>query len=469
MNSSRIGRSRTNNDGRRIERRTFLSVVGAGGAALLTRGLNAEQRTLARKPNVIIIVADDLGYADVGFNGCTDIPTPNLDSLAQNGVRFAEGYVTCPICSPSRAGLLTGRYQQRFGHEFNPSLETEAEAFGMPLDQITIAAMLKNAEYATGMVGKWHLGLKPEYHPLRRGFQEFYGFLQGAHSYVNLRKTDRYPILRGTEPIDEPEYLTDAFTREAVAFIDRHSTDPFFLYLTYNAVHTPMQAPQKYLDRFPNIAETKRRTYAAMLSAMDDGIGAVLRKLRDNGLDQDTMIFFFSDNGGPIYVNSSSNLPLNGAKGTVYEGGIRVPFLFQWQRRLPRGTVYKNPVSTLDIFATVAAAAGAEVPRDRKMDGVNLMPYLLGWKRTQPHEILFWRVGDMNAVRKGNWKLARKGNALVFLFDLATDMGEQKNLAKERPDILRELNAAFKAWDAELVPPLWFPAPPKPAPSAPAP
>ncbi|MCI0463525.1 MAG: sulfatase [Gemmataceae bacterium] len=437
----------------------FLPIVGAAVVSLLAQGfwstqaLRAEQAN--RRPNILVIVADDLGYADVGCHGCKDIPTPNIDSLATNGIRCTNAYVSCPVCSPTRAGLMTGRYQQRFGHEFNAGPATLAPPhFGLPLTEVTLADRLKAAGYATGMVGKWHLGYQPQFHPMRRGFDEYFGFLGGAHSY--LQANDRGdPILRGTQPADEKEYLTDAFTREALAFLDRHQKEPFFLYLTYNAVHAPMQAPRKYLDRFPQIQDEKRRTYAAMLSAMDDGIGAVLNKIRQAGLEQDTLIFFISDNGGPPQANASRNDPLNGRKGGVLEGGIRVPFLVQWKGHLPTGQTYDQPVISLDIMPTALAAAGGKLPEDRVIDGVNLLPY---WTRTNlkpPHEVLFWRFGTPMAVRKGNWKLVKDGSQPVQLFDLAADLGETRNLASQQPDVVQELATALKQWDAQLAKPLW--------------
>ncbi|MCA1677181.1 MAG: sulfatase-like hydrolase/transferase, partial [Actinobacteria bacterium] len=250
-------------------------------AGMGTAGPNAQAD---RKPNILLIVGDDMGYADIGVQGATDIRTPHLDALAQHGTRFSSGYVTGPYCSPTRAALLTGRYQQRFGHEFNSGPPENAPAtFGLPLTEKTLADRLKAAGYRTGMVGKWHLGFRPEFHPMKRGFDEYFGFLGGAHSYLDARADKANPILRGTEPVDEPAYLTDAFRREALGFIDRRAagTDPWFLYLAFNAVHAPMHATPNYLDRYKHIADERRRSYAAMMSAMDDAIGAVMQKLRD--------------------------------------------------------------------------------------------------------------------------------------------------------------------------------------------
>lgn len=441
-----------------LGRRQFLSLVGASVAGLLADRWLPVEAAQSRRPNILLIVADDLGYAGVGCYGCEDIPTPHIDSLARHGIRFTNGYVSCPVCSPTRAGLMTGRYQQRFGHEFNPGPPaTAASDFGLPLTEVTLADVLKRAGYATGMVGKWHLGLAPQFHPMKRGFDEYFGFLHGAHSYVDAQADSRNPILRGTTPVDEKEYLTDAFTREAVAFIERHRREPFFLYLTYNAVHTPMHATEKYLQRFQHLADPKRRTHAAMLSAMDDGIGAVLAKLRETKLEENTLIFFLSDNGGPTPTNTSSNHPLRGTKGQVYEGGIRVPFIVQWKGHLPAGKTYDSPVIALDILPTVASVVGAKLPTGRRVDGVDLMPYLTGKKAGAPHQVLFWRFGERRAVRQGNWKLVRIGENAAELYDLATDVGEIKNLATEKPEVVQRLSRLLEEWEKGLMAPRWRP------------
>jgi arylsulfatase A-like enzyme len=407
-----------------------------------------------KQPNIIVIISDDMGYADIGCHGCKDIKTPNIDSIAQNGIRFTNGYVSCPVCSPTRAGLATGRYQQRFGHEYNtgPPPGGLREHVGLPLTEITIADVLKSAGYVTGAVGKWHLGLSPRFHPFKRGYDEFFGFLHGNHSFIDSGLGTFNPILRGMEPVDEKEYLTDAFSREAVAFIERHHDEPFFLYLAYNAVHTPMQAPERYRNSFKHITNPKRRTYAGMLTAMDEGIGKVLAKLREFRLEEDTLLFFVNDNGGPSKANGSRNNPLRAGKGTMFEGGIRVPFIVQWPRRLKRGLTYDHPVISLDILPT--AAAVAKLPRDHKMNGVNLIPYLTGKKKTAPHDTLFWRMGQNHAVRKGNWKLVKMGDKTA-LFDLTSDIGETRDLTAERPDVTKEIEKAYEQWNSQMVAPLW--------------
>lgn len=417
------------------------------------------------RPNIVVILADDMGYADVGFHGCKDIPTPNLDNLAKSGVRCTNGYVSGPYCSPTRAGLLTGRYQNRFGHEFNPG---GGGAQGLPLSEMTMANRMRALGYATGLVGKWHLGGIPKMHPLERGFQEYFGFLGGAHTY--FPNTKGKAILRATEEIIENEYLTDAIGREAVSFIDRHKKEPFFLYVAFNAVHTPMEASTKYLDRFPEIKDKQRRTYAAMLSAMDDAVGKVMAKLRDLKQEENTIIFFLSDNGGPTMVgttvNGSSNFPLRGSKRTTLEGGIRVPFVVVWKGKLPAGKVYDHPVIQLDILPTALAAAGFTKSLD-KTDGVNLLPFLKGQTTRRPHEKLYWRFGDQMAIRSGDWSLVRydlavyakeKGKAGVSplrLYNLAKDIGQTTDLAEQHPDVVRELQTAWNQWNSELVPPLW--------------
>ncbi len=434
------------------------AAASAGVLSILPAGAGAtrEGRSGRKRPNVIVIISDDMGYADLGCHGCQDIATPSIDSIAQNGVRFTNGYVSCPVCSPTRAGIATGRYQQRFGHEYNtgPPPDGLAEDVGLPLTEVTIADVLKSAGYATGAVGKWHLGMAPHFHPLGRGYDEFFGFLHGGHSYVDPGVGTWNPILRGTEQVDEKAYLTDAFSREAVGFVERHRDKPFFLYLAYNAVHTPLQGPERYKDSFQDIANEKRQVYAGMLTAMDEGIGALLNKLRELDIEKDTLLVFINDNGGPTPANGSNNSPLRATKGTMYEGGIRVPFMIQWPRLLKAGQVYEHPVISLDILPTAAAAAGAELPKGREIDGVNLLPYLTSGTKQMPHQILFWRRGQDHAVRKGKLKLVRMGGQSE-LYDLASDISESRDLSKERPEVMRELQQDFEKWNSQMIEPLW--------------
>ena len=424
--------------------------------------LSEPAAALAPRPNILLIVGDDMGYADVGFQGCKDIPTPNLDALAAAGVRFTQGYVTGPYCSPTRAGLMTGRYQERFGHEFNPG----GEGHGLPLSETTLADRLQAAGYATGLVGKWHLGAQPQFHPQQRGFGEFFGFLAGAHSYVQSAG-----ILRGTEQVKEMDYTTDAFGREAVAFIERHQAHPWFLYLAFNAVHTPMQATDERLAKFPGIADPRRRTYDAMMLAMDDAIGRVRQAVAASGQETNTLVFFISDNGGPtmpgVTVNGSRNDPLRGSKRTTLEGGIRVPFVVAWPGHVKPG-VYATPAIQLDLHATALAVAGVDARPEWQLDGVNLLPFLSGEKTGAPHDALYWRFGEQMAIRRGDWKLVRydsnadtlTGNrrqpvTAAKLYNLADDIGESHDLAAAQPDKLKELQTAWDAWNATLVKPLW--------------
>jgi arylsulfatase A-like enzyme len=411
------------------------------------------------KPNIIFIVGDDMGYADVGFHGCKDIPTPHLDALAASGVKFTNGYVSGPYCSPTRAGLMTGRYQTKFGHEFNPG----RGGAGLPLTETALPARLKAAGYKTGMVGKWHLGSDTGMHPVERGFDEFFGFLAGAHDYF-----PKNGILRGKEPVKVDGYLTDAFGNEAAEFISRHQTEPFFLYLAFNAVHTPMQADEARLAKFASIPNKQRRTYAAMMTAMDDAVGRVRGKLTEAGIDKNTLITFISDNGGPtmagVTVNGSINAPLRGSKRTTMEGGVRVPFLMSWPAKLQPG-VYEKPVIQMDLTATALKASEQELDPAWKLDGVDLLPFLTGANAAAPHEALYWRFGTQMAIRSGDFKLVRydnnvdetgaKGVTPARLYNLAEDIGEKKDLADEKPEKLAELQAKWDAWNATLMPPLW--------------
>ncbi len=447
----------------------------------------------SRKPNIIVILADDLGYGDLGVYGGTEIPTPNLDALARGGVRFTDGYVTCPICAPTRAALLSGRYQQRFGFEHNPGPEAQASPrFGLPRTERTLAEKLKDAGYATGMFGKWHIGYKDELQPHRRGFDEFFGFLSGAHTYMpgegRGRRGAGYNegIVRNGTPVEEKEYLTDAFAREAVAFISKHAAaqregkaPPYFVYLPFNAVHGPMEATKKYTDRFARITDANRRTYAGMLTALDEAVGRVLAVVKESGQEANTLVFFFSDNGGPTPQTTSSNKPLSGYKGQVLEGGVRVPFLMKWPAGgVPAGKVYELPVMSLDVHATVLAAAGHVVwdlnapasrqhtdhPQPGMLEGRDLLPFVTAKgdrAKVGPHEALFWRMGNQWAVRKGDWKLLSQARANarqpgeVRLYNLREDIGETNDLAAKMPEKVAELRAAYKAWNAGNIDALW--------------
>lgn len=457
----------------RTSSKTFFGILVAFALSplvnvLVLRSIGAEPEAAATpaagKPNILFIVADDMGYADVGFHGCKDIPTPNIDALAASGVRFSNGYVSGPYCSPSRAGLMTGRYQQRFGHEFNPGMSNNGS--GLPLSEVTIADRLKTAGYVTGLVGKWHLGSVPEMQPQKRGFDEFFGFLSGGHSFFNAAA-----ILRGAEEVKEMDYTTDAFGREAVAFIERHKAQPWFLYLSFNAVHTPLEATAERLAKFAAIDDKRRRTYAAMMLAMDENIGLVRKKLADSALEQKTFIIFMSDNGGATLphtsVNGSQNNPLRGGKRTTLEGGIRVPFVVSWPGHF-KPAVCEKPVIQLDLSVTALAVAGVTVKPEWKLDGVNLLPTLDGSDAKPVHEALYWRLGQQMAVRAGDYKLVRYDGSAdtggkktaqsmteAKLYNLADDIGETKDLAASQPEKVKELQSMWEAWNKSNIAPLW--------------
>jgi arylsulfatase B len=424
-----------------------------------------------RPPNVVLINVDDLGYCDNELYGCGTIPTPNMKRIADDGVLFSAGYVTSPVCSPSRAGLLTGRYQQRFGHEYNPPSKGGYDP-GLPLGETTLADVLRDAGYVTGMVGKWHLGKQEKYHPVERGFDEFFGCPGNIGAYIDPARSDARTaafksvapgarefesrrIMRGTTPVEEDEHLTDAFSREAVAFVHRHKHRPFFLYVPFNAVHLPLQTTQKYYDGFSHIEDDRLRVYAAMVSALDDGIGAILDAVKGNGLEEDTLVFCISDNGGGV-AEYCSNGPLRLGKGTLFEGGIRVPFCMKWAGHIPRGQTYDFPVSALDVFSTATSATGGKLPAVSPRDGVDLIPYLNGSVSHRPHDRLFWRSGPNWAVRDGDWKLLCTEDH-YWLYDLAGDIGEERNVAEKHPEIVKGSKAAYEEWRLQMIDPAWPP------------
>ena len=449
-------------------------IVAVLGCAAWLSPVPAPAVEQATRPSILVILADDLGYADVGFQGCQDIPTPNIDALAKQGIRCTNGYVTHPFCSPTRAGLLTGRYQQRFGHENNPAWLPDDSTVGLPLSQATLPQVLKTAGYTTGCVGKWHLGANPVFHPNRRGFDEYFGLLGGGHMYLpNAKGGAEYtiPMDRNGSPEPLTGYLTDVLGREGAKFISRHKEEPWFLYLAFNAPHTPLQVTDALLERVKHIPDETRRGYATLLLGLDDAVGRVLGELRTSGQADNTLVFFMSDNGGPISVSHSQNTPLKGAKGQVFEGGMRVPFIVSWPAKLPGGKTYDQPVIALDVFATAAALTGAKVPETHRLEGVNILPFLTGEKAGLPHEHLFWRTGGGTAwaVRADNYKLVHSDASAEQLFDLAKDIGETKDLAAEKPQIAAKLKAAYEAWNTDNIPPLFeSPRPARPRRPGPA-
>ena len=446
---------------------------------LFTSHAHTEENKL---PNVLLIFADDLGYCDTElYDGCDDVPTPNIKRLADEGVLFTDGYVSSPVCSQSRAGLLTGRHQQRFGHEYLPGPED-----GLPLNEVTLANVMKEAGYVTSIVGKWHLGDAEKFNPLHRGFDEFFGLTPGAVNYLDPTQENSksvrwsmekdkyvsalpsswvnqpprldpskspYILLKGTTEVSESEYLTEAFTREAIRFIEENKNRPFFLYLPHFAVHGPLQVTQKYYDRFPTIEDEASRIYAAMTSALDDSIGTILDKIQGLGLEQDTLIIFISDNGGGV-SHYPNNFPLRGGKHTMFEGGVRVPFVMKWPARIPKGVTYEEPISSLDIFPTIVAATRGKLPEEVAIDGVDLVPHLNGSNSGIPHNKLFWRSGSIWAAREGDWKLIYAGNR-YWLYDLSKDIGEKLNLAGSHKEVVQRIKASYDKWNTTNVEPLW--------------
>jgi arylsulfatase A-like enzyme len=419
------------------------SLVAVISALVLVSAASA-----AKKPNILVFLCDDTGWAEFGFQGNKQIPTPNIDSIAKNGVRFTQGYVAATYCSPCRAGLMTGRYPTRFGHEFN-SISRES---GLPLDETTMADRFKSLGYATCAVGKWHLGQKPEYRPTARGFDEFYGTLANSAFFHPMQFMDSRDPKEPYRVTDDDFYTTDAYAERAADWIGKQGDKPWFLYVPFNAQHAPLQATKKYLDRFKNIKKENRRKFAAMMSAMDDAVGQILDKVREMGEEENTLIFFLSDNGGPTGSTTSRNNPLRGFKSTTWEGGTRVPFCVQWKGHLPAGETYENPVLNLDILPTSLAAAGVEADPEWKLDGVNLLPYLEGKNEDRPHTTLYWRFGPQWAVRHGDFKLVG-GNVKGELYNLTDDISESKNLAATNPDKVRELKTLWDTWSAEQAPP----------------
>ena len=405
------------------------------------------------RPNIVVILSDDQGYADVSYNPRhpREVSTPNIDALAKAGVVCTAGYTTGNVCSPTRAGLMTGRYQQRCG------IYTAGEGgSGLPLKETLFPQYLKEGGYVSGALGKWHLGLTPEYNAVNRGFDSFYGFMgRGAHDYYKLSDPDD-PIYRDLQTVDDRGYLTTRITEEAVSFISKHKDRPFFLYVAYNAVHSPPQAPEEDIRRF-DTGDPARDVLMAMLLHLDAGVGEIVGALKKAGLYENTLLFYLTDNGGSKAMHAV-NAPLRGFKQQNYEGGIRVPFIVSWPARLPAGASCTVPVTSLDILPTALAAAGIPLPEDRPFDGKNLLPALKGEVQAL-HETLFWSEGGSSgewAVRAGKWKLVAHKDVLE-LFDLESDIGETTDLAAKLPDQVRELKRRYDAWLDTMAEPLHGP------------
>ncbi len=464
------------------------------------------------RPNIVIILADDLGQTDISLYGNKLVSTPNIDAIGKQGATFTEGYISSPVCSPSRAGLLTGRYQQRFGHEFQPNhryLKNMIEYFGfkimprfkplspikskevpeveerlrqgLPPSEITLAELLKKYDYTTGIVGKWHLGAADFALPCTRGFDYQYGFYEAFTMYapvtsptiVNNPVRSDYmdvhqwhtaagrkgncAILRNCcERVEEDNYLTDVLTNEAIAFIDRSKTKPFFLYLPYNAPHSPLQVTKDYYEQFKHIKDPAKRTYAAMIKKLDDDVGRLMNHLKKNGLEENTLVFFLSDNGGAVYNGTTDNAPFRGGKLTNFEGGIRVPFLMKWGSHIQPNTVIHNPVISFDVFATVASVIGLELPTDRKFDGINLLQYTSGQNKVAEQRTLYWRSEFNKAIRKGEWKMMlNEFDGNNFLYQITTDSTEHVNLFYQNPETVKLLTDELNKWENEMIAPLW--------------
>jgi arylsulfatase A-like enzyme len=442
----------------------------------------------AAKPNVIVILADDLGYADISAYGVKRMATPNIDRIGAAGVKFTDAYAAAPVCSPSRAGLQTGRYPDRYGFEFNngPPARDIQQQLGLDAGEITIAQGLKTSGYHTGMVGKWHLGSNDQFYPTNRGYDEFVGFLTGATTYIDTTLPGVHYIdaegvsmsAKGARNVysrivegpqrtvvnNESEYLTEYFGRRAVEYIERNSPSqtPYFLYLAFNAPHDPLVVTQKYYDRFAHIASEENRIYAAMISALDDAVGTVLDAVERSGEAANTLVYFMSDNGCAAYIGSICACePLRGGKLSHYEGGVRVPFMLRWPARIKPGQVNRSIVSTMDVFPTSLIAAGGQLPTDRVYDGVDLMPYLSGRKSGNPHESLMWRRSPLVSIRSGDWKLWKSlDGKYTLLFNLREDLNETHNLADREPARVKELEAAIERWSKDLQDPRWPSRPP---------
>ncbi len=472
------------------------TVVTAAIAALALASIgpaSLRAATEPRKPNIVVILADDLGYADISAYGIKRINTPNIDSIGNQGIKFTDAYATAPVCGPSRAGLNTGRYPQRTGFEYNngPARRDLDEGLGLALGEIPLPQALRGEGYHTGMVGKWHLGSATPFYPTNRGYDEFVGFLTGQTEYIDPKVPGVHTFeaaessegavavaaratLRGAlnEIMEGPnrrvvrneqQYLTDYFGERASDYVKRNAPGdkPYFLYFAPNAAHAPFQVTQKYYDRFPQIKDEHLRIYAAMISALDDAVGQVLKAIDDSGEANNTLVYFMTDNGCAAYVPGICSCePLRGGKLTHYEGGTRVPFMIRWPGKIRPGQVDRRIVSLLDVFPTSLAAAGGKLPTDRTYDGVDLMPFLSARKKNdKPHDELIWRRSPLVSIRKGDWKLWKSVGSeygtYTLLFNLKTDLNEAHNVAAQNPKKVQELEADIARWSRDMQDPKW--------------
>jgi arylsulfatase A-like enzyme len=425
-----------------------LSFPGWGQSAL------AGEEAKPRKPNILLIVADDLGYGDLGCYGCKDIRTPNLDRLAKEGARLTDCYASAPVCSPTRASLITGRYPQRAGFEW--VIRYKEKERGLTVTETSLARLLKKAGYATGLFGKWHLGYKETFGPNAHGFDEFFGFLAADLDYYSHKDANGDPgLYENTRPVEQKGYLTDLITERSLAFLKKNARRPFFLEVAYNAPHWPFQVPDKPDD----VRTTKnygpetgtRIDYVRMVEHLDRGVGKLLEAVESKGLAKETLVIFFSDNGGE---RLSDNRPLFHGKYTLWEGGIRVPCLMRWPGAIPARTVSAQPVITMDLASTILAAAGITPPSERPLDGEDVLPILAG-KKPMRERTFFWRLPrpdekfGQKAIRRGKWKYVWD-REVELLFDLEKDSGERRNLAFQHPTVVKALRQALADWEAKL-------------------
>ncbi len=408
----------------------------------------------SKQPNFVIIIADDLGYGDVGFTGSTQIKTPHIDALAADGVIFEQGYVSAPVCGPSRAGLITGRNQVNFGFDNNPNQslpQFNEDYLGLPVGETTIADRLGELGYVNGLVGKWHLGDRPHFRPTRRGFDDIWTYPVGGHDYFESEPDGEgylSPLESNYKTPDPITYLTDDTGNESVGFIQRHSDEPFFLYASFNAPHGPLQATEEDLALYAHLPDILRRTYAAMIHRLDINVGKIVSELKEQGLYDNTVIVFLSDNGGPIGNDKARlNAPLRGSKGILLEGGIRVPFTMTWPSTLKRGSRYSHPVSALDLVPTFVALAGGQTGPEDQLDGVNIFPYVQGSKAGRPHDEMMWRFTISAGIRDGDWKLVRLPDRLPMLYDLSEDIAELNDVADENRDRVVRMLKILGDWD----------------------
>ncbi|WP_299312122.1 sulfatase-like hydrolase/transferase [uncultured Aquimarina sp.] len=445
-----------------------------------TIAINTKLTSVTKRPNILLVLCDDLGYADVGFNGSNDIKTPSLDALASTGTKLTSAYVPHPFCGPSRAGIMTGRYAHTIGAQFNLPPNSETIGKGIDTNETFMSKVLQESGYRTGLVGKWHLGAIDKYHPNNRGFDDFYGFLGGGHNYHPEDYKTKYAKAKakgteviwdylspleynGKEVVDDNQYLTDVLSNQGVRFIEEYSKkdDPFFLFMSYNAPHTPLEAKKEDMEMFSNIKDKNRRTYAAMVYAVDRGVGKMIEKLKATGEYENTLIIFFSDNGGRL-DKGANNFPLKEGKGSVYEGGYRVPMFFHWAGKVPSGMIYNHPVSALDLYPTLTtlAEAGNKIPSDKILTGKNIWDDFLANKEvkerghifTMRHRNGFSDVG----IRNGKWKAVKAFQEKWKLFNIEEDINESRDISSSHAEILKKLVIEAKTWSRTHIQPRWW-------------